>query len=210
MPTDADSLTDRIHDVVESGSAYERRRLERGMLSSRDVPAKLTYQSALFAMLSLVYPMYGLFGSEVHPYLPALDPAAATPKVLLLAVGSYAIEVLAMIVFIAIGVYHVRRHPVTRAEADQILNFEGFATIVAFGTGLLGVTLTVGFFGLGVTGVVEQYVELMGGINPFDPVAVPVTVELLGALTFVTAIACFFLGQFLRSVYPGIRTARAK
>jgi hypothetical protein len=203
-----DSLSDRLHEVVEGGTTYERKRLERGMSFTRRIPEKLTYQSLLFGALALVHPMYALFGTETLAYLPTFDPGLATPKILLLALASYVFELIAMTLFLLAAVYHIRHNPVDENQAGTLINFEGVATWVAFGTGALGILITLCIFAIGLTGHVDLYVELMDGTNPFETVAFPITVETMGFIAFVTALACFFASQWLRTAYPSMGAGR--
>jgi hypothetical protein len=197
-----DSLSDRLHEVVEDGTMFERKRLERGLSSTRHIPQKLTYQSLLFGALALVHPMYALSGAETLAYLPTFDSGLATPKILLLALASYAFELIAMTLFLLTAVYHIRHDPIDETQAETLINSEGVATWVAFGTGALCVLLTLGFFTIALTGHVDTYVGMMDGTNPFEAVTFPITVETMGFIAFVTALACFFAGQWLRTAYP--------
>lgn len=206
MIPDDDSLSERLHEVVEGGTMYERKRLERGMSLTRRIPEKLTYQSLLFGALTLMHPMYALSGAGSLAYLPTVDPALATPKVLLLALASYTFELIAMTLFLLTALYHIRHDPIDETQAGTLINFEGVATWVAFGTGALGVFITLGIFTIGLTGHVDTYVNVMDGTNPFEAVAFPITVEKMGFIAFVTALACFFTGQWLRTAYPGTGT----
>mgnify|MGYP000158478267 CR=1 FL=1 len=206
MIPDDDSFSERLNEVVERGTTYERKRLARGMSITRRIPEKLTYQSLLFGALTLMHPMYALSDTETLAYLPTLDPGLATPKILLLALASYTFELIAMTLFLLTALYHIRHDPIDENQADILINFEGVATWVAFGTGALGVLITLGIFTIGFTGHVGTYVDLMDGTNPFEAVAFPVTVEAVGFIAFVTALACFFAGQWLRTAYPGTAT----
>ena len=206
MIPDDNSLSERLHNVVEGGTTYERKRLERGMSFTRRIPEKMTYQSLLFGALALIHPMYALSGAETLAYLPTVDPGLATPKILLLALASYTFELIAMTLFLLTALYHIRHDPIDENQAETLINFEGVATWVAFGTGALGVLATVGIFTIGTTGHVDTYVGLMNGKNPFEAVAFPMTVEAMGFVAFVTALVCFFAGQWLRTAYPGTAT----
>ena len=206
MMSDDDSLSERLHEVVEGGTTYERKRMERGMSLTRCIPEKLTYQSLLFGALALMYPMYALSGADTLTYLPTLDPGLATPKILLLALASYTFELIAMTLFLLTALYHIRHDPIDENQAVTLINFEGVATWVAFGTGALGVLVTLSISMIGLTGHLDTYVDVMDGTNPFEAVAFPITVEAMGFIAFVTALACFFAGQWLQTAYPGTAT----
>lgn len=203
MIPDDDALSERLHEVVERGTTYERKRFERGMSFTWRIPEKLTYQSLLFGALALIHPMYALFGTETLAYLPTLDPSLATTKILLLALASYAFELIAMTLFLLTALYHIRHDPIDENQADTLINFEGVATWVAFGTGALGVFVTLIIFTIGLTGHIDTYVDLMDGTNPFEAVAFPITVEAMSFIAIVTALVCFFASQWLRTAYPG-------
>jgi len=176
------------------------------MSLTRCIPEKLTYQSLLFGALALMYPMYALSGADTLTYLPTLDPGLATPKILLLALASYTFELIAMTLFLLTALYHIRHDPIDENQAVTLINFEGVATWVAFGTGALGVLVTLSISMIGLTGHLDTYVDVMDGTNPFEAVAFPITVEAMGFIAFVTALACFFAGQWLQTAYPGTAT----
>jgi hypothetical protein len=200
--TDKTDPRTALVDAYADGHAYERRRIERGMAFQLYVPEKLKYLGITMGWLAALVPIYGLAPDSTHQLLPAVSPFQASPRVLILAVASYLFLLIAALVLTVTGLYHVRQHPVTDRQADWILNFEGFASLLGFVTGLCGTGLTVGVFLLPLVGGLERYVSVMNGINPFAAWQSPLTVGSVGTVAFCTALLLVLLGRLLGDRYP--------
>ncbi|MFC6976851.1 hypothetical protein ACFQL1_22515 [Halomicroarcula sp. GCM10025709] len=194
----ADTHDDDITDALLSGSAYERVRYERYAYFRQTVPRTLALQSALLGLLALILPMYGLYPAGTAQYLPAVDPAVASPKVLLMGLFGGAFQLLSAVLLVGAVLYRVSRTPLTEEQAHAVLNVEDFARYVALGTGGVGILVSVLLFalGLGGAGAIEAYVATMGR-NPFAPSGFGISVSTVSLLAFGASVLVFYAGRFL-------------
>ena len=98
---------DNITSAILSGSTYERLRYERHSFFRQSVPQTLRLQSAMLGLLALLLPIYGLFPDSIASFLPAADPAVASPKVLLLGAFGGLLELVGATVLVGAAVYRV-------------------------------------------------------------------------------------------------------
>jgi hypothetical protein len=163
-------------------------------------------QSALLGLLVALLPMYGLFPASVAGYLPATDPAVASPKVLLLGVFGGLLELLGATLLVGTALYRVRREPLTESQAHTVLDVEDFARYVGLGTGGLAILLTVCVFAVGLGGgtAVGAYVGTAGA-NPFVASGMGLPVVAVSLVAFVASVVLFYAGGYL-----SVRLAQAR
>jgi len=197
MTTDPQT-DDRITSAILSGSTYEQVRYERHSFLRQSVPRTLMLQSALLGLLVALLPMYGLFPSGVAGFLATVDPATASPKVLLLGVFGGLLELFGAVLLIASALYRLRRAPLTESQAHTALDVEDFARYVGLGTGGLAILLTLAVFavGLGGEGAVSTYVETAGA-NPFVASGLGIPIVAVSLAAFVASVAVFYAGGYL-------------
>ncbi|WP_262179563.1 hypothetical protein [Haloarcula laminariae] len=197
MTTDTETH-DHIASAILSGSTYERVRYQRHSFLRQSVPRTLMLQSALLATLVALLPMYGLFPTSVAGYLPATDPAVASPKVLLLGVFGGVLELLGAALLVGTALYRIRRRPLTESQAHTMLDIEDFARYVGLGTGGLAILLTVALFAVGLGGgpAVGAYVETVGA-NPFVASGMGLPVVAVSLVAFVASVVLFYAGGYL-------------
>ena len=193
------SNDDEITDAFLSGSAYERLRLQRQTYFSQSIPTKLTWQSLLLAGLALLLPLWALFPDTVAAYVPATDPAMASPKVLLLGLLGAGIELFTAALLVGAALYRISRYPLTEDQARTVLNVEDFASYLGFGTGGLAIGITVLYFLIGAAGgsAIESYVQSMS-VNPFVSSGVGLSVAELATFAFVGCVVLMTLRLYLR------------
>lgn len=191
---------DRIAETILSGSAYDRLRLERPTYFSQPIPRKLAWQGVLFAGLAMLWPLYLLFPATVSQYLPAADPAQASPKVLLLGLIGGGIETFAALLFVGAALFRLRNYPLSESQARTVLNVEDFAAYVGFGTGGLAIGLTVCYFMLGLAGgdAIANYLTTMDGINPFVDSGLGLSVLEVAVVSAASCLGLLVMGQYLR------------
>ncbi|MFC7248674.1 hypothetical protein ACFQJ5_02315 [Halomicroarcula sp. GCM10025324] len=189
---------DRIASAVCSGSAYDRVRYERYSFFRQTVPRTLTAQSGVLALLALTLPMYGLYPESAATYLPATDPAVASPKAVLLAVFGGGMILLSAALLVATGLYRARISPLTEAQAHSVIDAEDFARYVGLGTGGLAVLLSVCLFAVGLGGgdAIGTYVATTGR-NPFVDSGTGLSVETLALVAYAASVLLFFVGRYL-------------
>jgi hypothetical protein len=201
---------DSITSAILSGSTYQRLRYERHSFFRQSVARTLTLQSALLGMLAILLPVYGLFPAGVAGYLPATDPAAASPKVMLLGLLGGALELFGAGILVGAALYRVRRAPLTEGQAHAILDMEDFARYVGFATGGFAILVTVCLFAVGLGGgsAVGAYVDTAGA-NPFAPSGFDVPVASVSLSAFVASVAVFYASSYL-SMRLSVQRARRR
>jgi len=202
MDSDTQS-DDRITRAILSGSTYQRVRYERHSFFRQSVPRTLTLQSVLLGLLAVVLPVYGLYPGGVAEFLPTTNPAAASPKLLLLGLFGGVLELLGAALLVGAALYRIRLAPLTEAQAHTALDVEDFARYVGLGTGGLAIVLTVGLFALGLGGqsTVSAYVAAAGA-NPFAPSGFDMSVATVSLGAFATSVAVLFTGSYLSVRLP--------
>lgn len=192
------ALDDRITEAILTGSAYERLRLQRQTYFSQSVPTKLTWQGLLLAGLVLVLPLWALYPDTVAGYVETMDPALASPKVLLLGLIGAGVELFTAALLAGAGFYRIRRYPLSEQQARTVLNVEDFASYLGFGTGGLAIGITICYFLLGVAGggAIEGYIQSMR-VNPFAASGVGLSVVELATFAFVGSLVLVTLRLYL-------------
>jgi len=210
MDTDTKS-DDHITSAILSGSTYERVRYERHSVLRQTVPRTLTLQSALLGWLAILLPMYGLFPESVAGFLPAVDPAVASPKVLLLGAVGGLLQVLGATLLVGAAVYRVRLAPLTEAQAHTALDVEDFARCVGPGTGGLAILLTVCLFAVGLGGesAVSAYVATAGA-NPFVDSGFGLPVATVSLVAFGASVAVLYAGSYLSVILALLQTRQRR
>ncbi len=200
MEPDTENEDDSITRVFLSGSTYERLRLQRETYFSQPLPTKLTWQIALLGGVTLLLPLYALFPATVAEYVPSVDPALASPRVLLLGLVGAGIELFTALLLVGAALYRIRRYPLTERQATTVLNVEDFASYLGFGAGGAAIGLTVIYFLLGLAGgrAIESYVASMDGINPFAASGVGLSVAELAVFAFTGCIVLTMLRLYLQ------------
>ncbi|MFB6178455.1 MAG: hypothetical protein ABEI77_01870 [Halorientalis sp.] len=200
MNQDRTTDDDHITDAILSGSAYERLRVQRPTYFTQPIPSKLTAQSVLLAGLALLLPLYLLFPATVAEYLPATDPALASPKDLLLGLVGAGVELFAAVLLVGTALVRIRWYPLSESRARTVLNVEDFASYLGFGTGGMAIAITMAYFVLGLAGgrAIAGYVTAMDGINPFVDSGLGLSVVELAGLSFVGCLCLLVVGQYLR------------
>ena len=201
---------DSITSAILSGSTYERLRYERHSFFRQPVPRTLTLQSALLGLLALLLPMYGLFPNSVAGFLPAADPAVASPKVLLLGAFGGLLELLGAALLVGSAVYRVRFAPLSESQAHTAIDMEDFARYVGLGTGGLAILVTVLLFALGFGGesAVASYVDTAGAY-PFADSGFGLPVATVSLAAFVASVTVFYASSYL-SVLLALIKARQR
>jgi len=203
MSTDSQP-DDSITQAILSGSTYEKVRFERHSYVRQSIPRTLVLQSALLGLLALLLPMYGLYPKSVAPYLPAVDPMLASPKVVMIGVFGGLFQLLAAIILVGTAVYRLRNGPLTEAQAHAVLDAEDFARYVGLGTGGLAILVAVllSAIGLGGGDAVSSYVATMGR-NPFVDSGFGLSVGVVALGAFACSVALFFAGNYLAVLLIG-------
>lgn len=198
MPDQRDS-GDRITDAVLSNSAYERVRALRASPFGASLGTTITRLAAMLAILSLVLPLFAVFPASTRPYLTSLDPTQAAPKVLLLGVYGGIMVTLAASLLVWVGVTRIRSAPVDERRATHMVDVETFATYVGYGLGGASITITMGYFCMGLVGggAVGGYVSAMGGLNPFAEAEVGIPVAYVAATAFSLAVVLLGIRWYL-------------
>ncbi|WP_336336060.1 hypothetical protein [Haloarcula brevis] len=197
MSTDSQP-DDTIAQAIISGSTYERVRYERHSYLRQTVPRTLALQSALLGALALLLPMYGLYPDSTAAFLPAVDPAVASPKVLLLGLFGAFLQLFGATLLVGSVLYRVRFTPLTERQAHAALNAEDFARYVALGTGGLAIALSLCLFAVGLGGgdAVSTYIAAMGR-NPFVDSGFGVSVAEASLFAFVASVTVFYASRYL-------------
>lgn len=195
MDTQSD---DQITSAILSGSTYERLRYERHSFFRQSVPRTLTLQSAFLGLLAILLPMYGLFPESVTGFLPATNPAVASPKVLLLGAVGGVLELFGASLLVGTAVYRVRKGPLTESQAHAALDAEEFARYVGLGTGGLAIIVTVCLFAVGLGGesAVSSYMTTAGA-NPYLDSGLGLSVTNVSLLAFVASVTVFYTSSYL-------------
>lgn len=201
---------DNITSAILSGNTYERLRYERHSFFRQSVPQTLRLQSAMLGLLALLLPIYGLFPDSIRSFLPAADPAVASPKVLLLGAFGGLLELLGAAVLVGAAVYRVRLAPLSESQAHTAIDMEDFARYVGLGTGGLAILVTVLLFavGFGGEGAVSSYIDTAGA-NPFIDSGVGLPVATVSLVAFVASVTTFYASSYL-SVLLALVTARQR
>lgn len=191
---------DHITSAFLSGSTYERLRLQRPTYFSQPITTKLTWQSLLLGIIAMFLPLYALYPQAVIEYLPAADPAVASPKIVLLGLLGALIELFAAGLLVGATLYRIRGYPLSERQARTVLNVEDFGSYIGFGTGGLAIAITTVYFLLGIVGgqAIEGYITSMDGINPFAASGVGLSVAELATFAFICAVILLSLRFYLR------------
>lgn len=197
MSTDSQP-DDSITRAFLSGSTYERVRYERHSYLRQSVPRTLALQSALLGALALLLPIYGLYPDSVAAFLPAPDPAVASPKALLLGLFGGVLQLLGATLLVGSVLYRLRLAPLTERQAHAALNAEDFARYVGLGTGGLAIVLSLCLFAVGLGGgdAVSSYIAAMGR-NPFVDSGFDVSVASVSLFAFAASVTVFFASRYL-------------
>ena len=200
MESGTENDDDAITRAFLSGSAYERLRLQRETYFSQPLPKKLTWQIALLGGVVLLLPLYSMFPATVAEYVPSVDPALASPKVLLLGLVGTGVELFTALLLIGAALYRIRRYPLTKKQAMTVLNVEDFASYLGFVAGGAAIGLTVVYFVLGLAGgqAIESYVTSMDGVNPFAASGVGLSVVELAVFAFTGCIVLTMVRLYLQ------------
>lgn len=189
---------DNITSAILSGSTYERLRYERHSFFRQSVPQTLRLQSAMIGLLALLLPIYGLFPDSIASFLPAADPAVASPKVLLLGAFGGLLELVGATVLVGAAVYRVRFAPLSESQAHAAIDMEDFARYVGLGTGGLAILVTVLLFAVGFGGeaAVSSYIDTAGA-NPFTDSGFGLPVATVSLAAFVASVTVFYASSYL-------------
>lgn len=206
MDSDA-RADDTITNAILSSSAYERLRYERHSFFRQSVPRTLTLQSAMLGLLASLLPLYAFFPESVAGFLPAADPAVASPKAVLLGALGGLLELLGAALLVGAAVYRVRQGPLTETQAHAVIDVEDFARYVGLGTGGLAILLTVCLFalGLGGEGAVASYIATAGA-NPFANSGLGLPVATVSLAAFISSVTVFYAGSYLSVILSLVRT----
>jgi hypothetical protein len=180
---------DPIAHAIQSGTAYDRVRLQRPTVLSQSIPRKLAWQSGLLGGLALLFPLYVLFPAAMVEHLPSADPAVASPTVLLLGVVGGGLVCVTALVLVATALYRLRAFPLSEAQAERVLTVEDVASYVGFGTGGMAIIVTVGYFLLAVARgeAFAGYLARADGAEPFAASGLGVSVAELSTAAALTA-----------------------
>jgi hypothetical protein len=186
---------------VLSDSAYDRVRVERFSHFTQPVPRKLLVQSLLLGALALALPLYLLYPADAASYLPTVDPAAASPIVLVVGLFALALELGTAALLVGVVVYRARNEPLTERAAERLFTTETFATYVGFGTGGLATLVTVGLFALGLGGepMLASYVET-ASTGPFRQSDLGVSVRTFAVAAVVGAVGVALAQRYTESL----------
>ncbi|EMA08639.1 hypothetical protein SAMN05443574_11756 [Haloarcula vallismortis] len=197
MSTDSQP-DDTIAQAIISGSTYERLRYERHSYLRQTVPRTLALQSALLGALALLLPIYGLYPDSTAAYLPSVDPAVASPKVLLLGLFGGVLELFGAMLLVGSVLYRVRLAPLTERQAHAALNAEDFARYVGLGTGGLAIGISLCLFAVGLGGgdAVSAYIAFTGR-NPLVDSGFGLSVATVSLLAFVASVTVFYASRYL-------------
>ncbi|NLV12821.1 hypothetical protein [Haloarcula argentinensis] len=197
MSTDSQP-DDTIAQAIISGSTYERLRYERHSYLRQTVPRTLALQSALLGALALLLPIYGLYPDSTAAFLPSIDPAIASPKVLLLGLFGGALQLFGATLLVGSVLYRVRLAPLTERQAHAALNAEDFARYVGLGTGGLAIVISICLFAVGLGGgdAVSAYVAFTGR-NPFVDSGFGLSVGAVSLFAFVASVTVFYASRYL-------------
>lgn len=194
------NVPDDITDGILSESHYERLRIERFSHFKQSVPTKLKWQCGLLVTLVLALPVYALFPETVSQYLPTTDPAAASPKVIMVGAVGGLMEVVSMSMLTATTLYRLRHEPLSEYEAQGLLNVEDFASAIGLIAGTLAIAIMAAYLVLGTLGgsAVNEYITTMNGVNPFAASGVGITVADVALAAFGAFVVFLWLSEYLR------------
>lgn len=194
---------DRIANDICSDSPYRRQRASRLSQFGQPLPRTLAWQSGLLAGLALVLPLAVFFDPGAPGPLPAVTPAAASPKVLLLGVLGGVVETASALALVALGCYRVRASPLSAATAERVVDYEDGASALGLVTGGLAIGLTLAYFLLGaVGGDLLASAVAVGGANPFADSDLGVTVSHVAVAAVLTSAALLVARQALVARLP--------
>jgi hypothetical protein len=204
MQRDSDTPHDGIADALTGDSAYERLRIRRLPYFKQPLTTKLGIQTALLFGLAALFPLYVAFPESSAAYLSSADPTAASPKVVVLGVFGGSMELVGAMALVVAGWVRIREAPVSERLAARLINAEAFGSFVGLTTGALAITLTVGLSVLGIGGepLVEAYVDVMDGTNPFADSGTGVSVRALSVAAFVAACLLAVVRRYLLARLP--------
>lgn len=193
---DDDLHDDPVADALVDGSVYERLRITRVGSFKQPIPTKLRWKSALLFALALTLPLFAVMPADVRGLLPAGDPLAGSPKIIVLGLFGGAATFFAGLCLLAVVYLRVRgADSMTEHRAETLLSLEEMASLVGFVTGAPAIAITLGFvlLGLGGGAVLETYVRVTGR-NPFAGTHT-VSVSLVATLSFAGSVVLFVASQ---------------
>ncbi|WP_416840945.1 hypothetical protein [Haloferax sp. DFSO52] len=196
MDTD-ERIDDPIATALLSGSTYERLRIRRRSLFKQPLSRKLAWQSLILAGLAVVFPLALALPESTRALFSTGDPLASTPKILLLGAYAGAIEVVAALCLIYVGVRRIRnRGSLTERQARRLLDIEDMASLFSLVTGPFAVAAFTGVFLLGFGGQ-ETMMSFfaVGGENPFAAATIPITLFDVTVAAGVMAVAVFAVSR---------------
>lgn len=195
---------DPITAAILSDSTYERLRYAEGTVFSIPATRALVLHAVWLGVLALILPLYVLYPPEVGPYLPTLDPFLAAPKILLLGVLGWAMEIMAAALMVALYYYRVRKGPLSAHQARNAFDVQQIATGLSLITGGLAIAVVVGLLSLGVLGesALAGYLSVVAGGNVFAQMDVPVSVAGLSLLSAASAVGVLAVRWVLLRALP--------
>jgi hypothetical protein len=181
---------DPITTAVLSGSTYERLRVTEGSLFTIRPRKAMAIQALLLSALALVAPLYLLFPDSVAPLIPTTDPVTATPKLLVLGLFGWGLEVMAAVMMVGLYRYRTTRQPLSESQARTIFDVERISAGLSIVTGGLAIAFTVGIVALGVGGesTLGVYLESVAGGNIFEQLSVAFSVAHLSVVSAIGAV----------------------
>ncbi|MEF8853743.1 MAG: hypothetical protein V5A44_07935 [Haloarculaceae archaeon] len=203
MDQKSDDIDDTITRRALSDSAYDRIRIERFTHFRQSIPRKLAIVGVLLGSLTLALPLYSLYPVDAAAYVSSIDPAVASPTVVLLGVAGVGIEFGTAVLLVGAGLYRARNEPLTESQAVSVFNVENFATYVGFGTGgfVVAVTLVLFTLGLGGEESLAWYTQTMAS-NPFRPTGLGFTVTHFTTVALAGALAIALAREYVATRLP--------
>lgn len=122
--------------------------------------------------------MYGLYPESAASFLPAIDPAVASPKVLFLGLFGGGLQLFGTTLLVGSVLYRLRFAPLTEAQAHAALNAEDFARYVGLGGD-----------------AVSAYVATMGQ-NPFTGSGLGASITTVSLLAFAASVTVFYVSRY--------------
>ena len=203
MDTDK-QFEDPIAAALLGDSIYESLRVRRRSLFKQPLSRKLAWQSGILAALAMVLPLTLALPESTRALFPAGDPLSSTPKILLLGVYAGAIEAIAALGLIYVGVRRIRHGgSLTERQARRLLDIEDMASLFSLVTGPFAVLAFDGVFLLALGGRDSMTTFFAGGgDNPFASGAIPVSLAEVTIAAGVLAVVVFAASRlFERHLY---------
>lgn len=191
-------VDDRITEAILGDSVYERLRVERRGFLSQPIPRKLAVQSVLLGALTFVLPITAAFPAPVTALFSAGDPAAASPRVVLL--GALALVLVSATGVVLATLEYVRlqfESRLTHAQIEAMLNWEDLVSLFGIGTGGVAVLTTDGLalLGLGGLELVRTYTQ-----SAFTASGTGLSVVVLAVGSLCCAVGLYLASQYLSLV----------